>query len=199
MWQKYSIVWSAIAIIAVVGCGKSQQPGTGEASRMPGARSQQAAQLEGPAAAVFEFLNAVRSGNDDKVAQMLTVAARENTAKLNMVVAPPGSDTAEFIVGSVQYLSQDGARVASTWSDLDENSNRKTDEVLWMLRREASGWRIAGVATPVFEGEPPLLLNFEDPEDMIRKQKWVRQEAIRRAKAGKFQATGENSKNSMRR
>ncbi len=199
MWQKYSIVWLAVAIIAVVGCGKSQQPGTGEASPGHSAQSQQAAQLEGPAAAVFEFLEAVRSGNDEKVAQMLTVAAREKTAKLNMVVAPPGNDTAEFTVGSVQYLSHHGARVASTWSDLDENSNRKTDEVLWMLRREPPGWRIAGVATPVFEGEPPLLLNFEDPEEMIRKQEWVRQEALRRAQSGRFQATEENSKNSIRR
>jgi len=199
MWQKYLIVWSAVAIVAVVGCGKSQQPGAGEASRMPCAQSQQAAQIEGPAAAVFEFLEAVRSGDDKNVAQMLTVAAREKTAKLNMVVAPPGSDTAEFTVGGVQYLSHHGARVASTWSDLDENSNRKTDEVIWMLRREASGWRIAGVATPVFEGEPPLLLNFEDPEEMIRKQKWVRQEATRRAQAGKFQTTEKNSENPTRR
>jgi hypothetical protein len=45
----------------------------------------------------------------------------------------------------------------------------------------------------VFPGEAPLLLNFEEPEDMIRKQQWVREEIRRRMEkeeAG-FQARGE--------
>ena len=33
----------------------------------------------------------------------------------------------------------------------------------------------------VFPGEAPLLLNFEDPEDMFRKEQWVREEIRRRA------------------
>ena len=32
----------------------------------------------------------------------------------------------------------------------------------------------------VFPGEPPVVLNFEDPEDMLRQQQWVREEIRRR-------------------
>ena len=60
-----------------------------------------------------------------------------------------------------------------------------------MLRREQDAWRVAGVAAQVFPGEPPLLLNFEDPEDMFRKQQWVREEMRRRMAAGDLQAQGE--------
>ncbi len=42
---------------------------------------------------------------------------------------------------------------------------------------------MAGVAAVVFDGEPPLLLNFEDPDDMAKKQQWLREEVARRAKS----------------
>jgi hypothetical protein len=108
-----------------------------------------------------------------------------------MVVAPPGSDTARFEVGQVQTLGDDGARVAIKWTDLDETGKPHSDEVLWMVRRVDEGWRIAGVAAPVFEGEPPLLLNFEDPADMLAKQKLVREEIKRRADQAAVQATSQ--------
>ena len=201
MWRTGWIVWLAVLAVGVMGCGGSDETGPagdGEAQSGGGAGGGQ----NGPAAAVFEFLEAVRSGNDEKAATMLTKMARQKTAELNMEVAPPGSDTAEFEVGKVEYLDADrsGARVTSAWSDLDEKSQKRTDEIVWMVRREPEGWRIAGVAATVFEGEPPLLLNFEDPEEMLRKQQWVQQEMRRRAQQGNLQAKGgENPEDSTRR
>ena len=176
MQRQHGWVALAVSAMCVAGCRGSQQP------------EQSSAQLEGPAAAVHEFLEAIRAGDDDNVARMLTTTAREKCAEMKLVTAIPASDTAEFTVGQVQYLNADGARVACTWTDLDENSRRKSDEVLWMLRREPSGWRIAGMAATVFEGEPPLLLNFEDPEEMVRKRRLVGEEAIRRARQGQSRA-----------
>jgi hypothetical protein len=37
------------------------------------------------------------------------------------------------------------------------------------------------MATKIFDDMPPLLLNFEDPEDMIAKQEMVAQELQKRA------------------
>lgn len=206
MWRTSWIVWSALLAVGVMGCGGSDQTGPGpgagggDVQSGGGAGGNTGGERAGPAAAVFDFLEAVRTGNDEKAALMLTKTARRKTAELNMEVAPPGSDTAQFKVGQVEYLAEDGARVASTWSDLDENSQRRTDEILWIVRREPEGWRLAGVAATVFQGEPPLLLNFEDPEEMLRKQEWVQQEMRRRAQQGKLQARGtENSENSIRR
>ncbi len=201
MWRTGWIVWLAVLAVGVMGCGGSDETGPaggGEAQSGGGADGQQ----NGPAAAVFEFLEAVRSGNDEKAATMLTKMARQKTAELNMEVAPPGSDTAEFEVGKVEYVdaAKTVAHVTSAWSDLDEKSQKRTDDIVWMLRRDPEGWRIAGAAATVFEGEPPLLLDFENPEEMLRKQQWVKQEMRRRAQQGNLQAKGgENPEDSTRR
>ncbi len=154
----------------------------------------QPVKLDGPAAAVQEFLEALRTGNDEKASKMLSTAARQKTAALNRNVTPPASDTARFTIGKVDYVNDDGARVASTWTDLDEEGKPKTDEAVWVLRREDKGWHVAGVAAQVFPGEPPLLLNFEDPQDMARKQQWVREEIRKRSEAGGLQAQGDEKR-----
>jgi len=195
MGKMQWLVMSAVLAVVASGCGKST--GTGESSTAPGdaARPNPVAQSsvkpEGPAAAAQEFLEALRSGNDDKASKMLSTAARQKTASLNRSVTPPASDTAHFTLGKVEYVNDDGARVACTWTDLDEEGKPKTDEAIWVLRREDNVWRIAGVAAQVFPGEPPLLLNFEDPQDMLRKQQWVREEIRRRTEAGGLQAQGD--------
>ena len=63
-------------------------------------------------------------------------------------MAPPGSDTARFEVGSVEYVVKDElAHVDSTWTDVGDDGKPHTDEIIWALRLDAQGWRIAGMAT----------------------------------------------------
>lgn len=191
------------AFVAVVflaaglfGCGKSEPPpaaaigqsGTGSgaptaATSETPANPASIASLEPPAQAVYQWLDAIRTGNDAVATAMLTQVARQKALEQDRSVRPAASDTARFQVGSVEYIGEDGARVASRWTDLDENGQPQTDEALWVLRKEADGWRIAGVAATVFDGEPPLLLNFEDPEEMAQKQQWAREEIQRRYEA----------------
>ena len=176
-------LWIALLLV-VAGCSKpagtdpsSTTPqGSEAAGTATNDRTDAGAKAGGPDKAVAEFLEAVRTGNDEVATQMLSAVARQKTAALNRNVTPPASDTAKFTVGKVDYVGNDGARVACTWTDLDPDGQPKTDEAIWVVRREANGWRIAGVAAQVFPGEPPLLLNFEDPDDMFRKQQWVREE-----------------------
>ena len=148
--------------------------------------SKQVEVAPGPAEAVHEFLQAVQSGDDQKSAGMLTSMAREKTAELDLEVAPPGSKTASFTVGEVEMVDENGAYVGSTWSDIDPEGVRHDDQIVWVLRREPEGWRIAGMVTKLFEGK--LVLNFEDPEDMLRKQELAAEEMERRAKAEQSQA-----------
>ena len=207
-------VWTGCFIVlalGVAGCGKSD--GTGQQAGPPVERDAvpsvasvdptTVAKADGPTAAVGEFLEALKTGNDEKATRMLSTTARKKTAAINRNLTPPASDTARFTVGKVEYIGDDGARVSCTWTDLDEEGQAKTDDAIWVVRREPEGWRVAGVAAQVFPGEPPLLLNFEDPEDMFRKQQWVRQEIRRRAggsAGGEMQAqTGENPEKSLRR
>lgn len=195
MSKAYWLAMSAVLAIAISGCGNST--GTNQSSASPKAGdaatktvAQDAQQLEGPAAATYEFLEALRTGNDEKAGSMLSTLAREKAASMNRSVTPPASDTARFTIGKVDYVSDDGARVACTWTDIDEDGQAKSDDAIWVLRREEDGWRVAGVAALIFPGEPPLMLNFEDPEDMFKKQQWVREEFRRRIEAGGLQAQG---------
>jgi hypothetical protein len=134
---------------------------------------------EGPEATVLAFMEAVRAGDDDKAAALLTPLAREKTADMDLNVDPPGSDTATFKILAVE-VEGDEAQVGSDWTDVDALGNQQTDRVVWMLRRGPEGWRVAGMATRVFDDWPPLILNFEDPADMVKKQRAAEEEFARR-------------------
>jgi hypothetical protein len=206
MWQMRWMAISAALAVAISGCGKSA--GTDGSSSAPvekntvstNAQTGDHAQLDGPAAATQEFLEALRTGNDEKATQMLSKKAREKTASLNQSVKPSASDTASFSIGKIDYVNDDGARVACTWTDLDGDGEPQTDKVIWVLRREQEGWRVVGVAFQIFPGEEPLSLNFEDPDDMSRKKQWAREETRRRMEADDLQAQGkEKQENPIRR
>lgn len=160
-------------MVGLSGCGSSST-----ANKLP-----LPADAKTPDLAVKTFLEAVRKGDHEKATLMLTPTARIETAKHELSVAPPGSATAKFTVGQVEYVTpeKDGAHVASTWTDFDLEGKPNADNIVWVLRMEDEGWRIAGMAVKIFEGELPLILNFEDPEDMIRKQKLAAEEMARRS------------------
>lgn len=184
------------AFVASVIAGCSQSEGEKPSADAAANATTQAESDAGPAEAVHAFLTAVRDGKDEEANNMLTTLAREETAKMNMVVAPPGSDTATFEVGEVEMLSEgdeQGAHVASKWTDVGDDGQPHTDEIIWMLRKQPEGWRIAGMATTVFEDQPPLLLDFENPKDMQRKQQLAEQEMQRRMKAELEAASAEGN------
>lgn len=134
-----------------------------------------------PVAATKVFLEAVRTGDDEKVVAMFTQLARQQAGELNRQFAPVGSDTARYEVSEkVEYLAEDGARVMSTWTDLGADGKPRSDEIMWMLRKEPEGWRIAGMAAVIFPGEPPLLLDFENMKETLRKVELLAEELERR-------------------
>lgn len=183
--QSVLCVGCILACFLSIGCQQTS-PSATDASVAGGSEKTSAAPVgDGPDAAVYRFLEAFRAGNDTQTAQMLTPTARKKVAEHNMSVAPPGSDTARFEIGTVQLLDPDGARVTVKWTDLDEQGKPSTADVVWCLRKVDEGWRVAGVIAPVFEGEPPVVLNFEDPEDMLRKQQMVK-----KAEEGKLPPPG---------
>ncbi len=187
---KITTVLILVALVGLAGCSKPAAPGSTAAQPQTDEQATLAAAptADTPHGAVTIFLTAMREGNDELVAGMLTDLARQKTAEMDYEVAPPGSDSAQFSVGHVELLGDDAARVACTWSDLDEEGNRTEQQALWALRRGEVGWRIAGVAPTIFPNEPPLLLDFENPEEMIEKLKWVGDEIARREQAEVMEA-----------
>ncbi len=134
-------------------------------------------------AAVVKFLDAMKRGDDAGARDMLTRVAKAKTEELGISVAPPVADTATYTVRECEMVSDtnDLAHVATTWSDTDETGGRTTENIVWAVRLDPEGWRVVGMAMRIFEDMPPLLLNFEDPQDMVAKQEMVAEELTRRA------------------
>jgi hypothetical protein len=174
---------------AASGCHNSQPAAT---ARAPAQEETKLPAAEAARESVREFLEAVRTGNGEKAEAMFTVTARKELAELKDIhVAPQASDTAKFEVGAAEMLDEDGARVPCTWSDLDKNGAMQTNDMTWMIRKEPEGWRIAGMAAVVFEGEDPLLLDFEKPQETLQKIERLSKEiGRRRAKAAQETVAG---------
>jgi hypothetical protein len=135
--------------------------------------------MDGPAGAVYHFLAAFRSGDDTTAEAMLTELSRKQIKEHKLVVAPPANDSVQFEIGDVEMLGDNGARVKAQWSDI-KDGKRFTDETTWMLRKEAAGWRVAGMAAIVFPGEPSILLDFENLEETQAKRAKLKEEIARR-------------------
>ncbi len=173
--RPFAPCWALFGALALfAGCGQAPaaKPSAATAASDPQAKSSAAKQ------AVQQFLEAVRKRNDAEARQWLTALAREKTK--DMEIAPPGSETAQFEVGAVE-LVEGGAHVASSWSDVDADNVRHTEPIVWVVANEPEGWRICGMATTMFEEKLPIVLNFEDPEEMAQKQQMIEAEAARRA------------------
>ena len=144
-----------------------------------------------PQDVVGKFLDALRSGDESMAAELLTTKARTETAKHDLAVQPPGTPQASYRVGQVEYVteSRDGAHVTSTWTEPTGEGQTESYQIVWVLRHQPHGWRIAGMATEVVPGQAPLFLNFEDPADML--QKWRNADA---ELANRQQATVEQAR-----
>lgn len=175
-WWKVAGTACLLAF-SFTGCGggSTEQP----AAVTPAANN--AVAKNTPQDAVRKFLQAIKDGDNQTADAMLTKLARDETKRADLHVAPPGSPTASFEVG--QFETQgDEAQVFCTWNDTAEDGTKHSDKIVWILRNTPTdGWRIAGMATEIFPGEDPLILNFEDPADMIKKQQAAEAEMVRRA------------------
>lgn len=164
-------------LLLISGCSKSENPAvtTGPSPGGPvtkvegGAPKITIAPDAGPDLVVSTFLDATRSGNEAAATELLTSKAREETAKEGLSLDPPGTPSMKYKIAKVDYLedNKEAAYVNSIWTETSEG-REDSFEVVWVLRKQADGWRIAGMAAQNVPEEPPIFLNFEDPADVIR-------------------------------
>ncbi len=184
-----STVWILAAVLTVgsiCGCGgkekKESSNVTSAAENAPAASQPSSDQVtvksSTPQEAVTEFLDSLRSGNDKTAEALLTSKAREETAAHDMVVAPPGAPNATYSIGRVQHPDgqDDAAYVSCTWSEKN-GTDEASYEVVWILRKETPGWRIAGMATQLTDAEEPVFLNFEDLSQLASELESAEREA----------------------
>ena len=138
-----------------------------EAAKLP---SVQVATTAPPDQVVQTFLDAMKQGDIATKASLLTQKAREETARENFEINPQSAAGAVYEVRPAEYLPENpnGAHVTSVWTETYPDGVIKYD-VVWVLRRQPEGWRIAGMAIELVPGQQPAFLNFEDAADMAKK------------------------------
>ena len=123
--EQCKIRWAIAIVLSIVGTG------CGDFKFPAGSGADTSAAEKGPGRVIAEFLESVRTGDDQRAASLLTPLARQRTAEMQMVVAPPGSDTAKFQLRDVELVA-DGAHVATDWTDLDTDGHARTDRIIWI-------------------------------------------------------------------
>lgn len=142
-----------------------------------------------PDQVVKAFLDALRDGNEETAEALLTTIARHETKKHELAVQPPGSPSANYEIGEVKHV-QGGVHVNSVWSEFSPDGERFVHEIVWVLRHEPIGWRVAGMAAAINPAKPPIYLNFENVPDLLREWKQADEELTAQAEveAEAFQA-----------
>ena len=174
-----SAIWISAAVFVLgtlVGCGDKEKSASSAAAvsqaTQPVAQSTADATVAvvagTPDEAVNSFLSALQTGDEKAAAALLTTKARQETAAHDMVVEPPGAPNATYSVGRVQHPDNnpDAAYVSCVWSEKRQDGQQESYEVVWVMRRESVGWRVAGMATQIADSEEPVFLDFEDLEAM---------------------------------
>lgn len=180
-----------------VGCGGNSAPQSGTKSAatessaavgepkvvepsQAGAAPAVAGNVMPPNEVVALFFDSMRRGDEVQTAGLLTTKAREELAKYELVVQPPGSPAATYQVGRVSFLDEekDSAYVESILNEPTGNgAETKPWEIVWAMRLEADGWKIAGFAFEISEDQAPMVVDFENGADMKAKLEGVQQPA----------------------
>jgi len=161
---------AAAVVGSLSGCGQSDP--LSENAKTSAEISQVAAKMSSGvpsdpiARVVYEFLEAVRQGDTAMAGQRLTPTALQKTQEANLVFSPPGSPTASFKVGDVEMIEKDKAVVDSVWTDLDADGKPHSEPTLWALRLTDGTWRISGMIAEMDPNQPPMVIDFENPETM---------------------------------
>lgn len=123
-----------------------------------------------PDQVVTVFLNALRTGDSPTTESLLTGKARQELAKHQLSVDVQSAPNATYQVHQAEILPDPtGAHVRSVWTEKFDDGN-ETYEIVWALRHQPEGWRLAGMAMELLPGQPMQFLNFEDPQDMLKKK-----------------------------
>ena len=156
-----------VLVTLSIGCGKSDPV----AESPPSSGSQPGAQQPSPQEIVSQFLDRVRRGGQDSgAAELLTQKAQSELARIGRTVQPLGSPDARFqVTRSEPVPGKERARlVQSIWSEPNPDGTESSYEVVWALQQETNGWRISGLAMSLNEGDPPMVVNFEDGTFMAK-------------------------------
>jgi hypothetical protein len=197
MLIRFSFLGLAATTLLAAGCGGSNNnsQGTPPTMSVNGPSTEDRTAFEAKTV-VNEFLNALRRGDDAKAKGLLTKLARQKVEAQGRTLGRGANDGVKIEADDATFPTpeHDIAHVPTRWIDQDATGKQRTDKATFICRHEEEGWRVAGYAAYVFEGEDPVLMNFEDPEDMAKHEQLLEEEEARRSRPeSTSRSTGQSS------
>ncbi|MDR2115114.1 MAG: hypothetical protein LBP87_01910 [Planctomycetaceae bacterium] len=114
---------------------------------------------------VSRFMTAILHGESQTIRTLLTPPARQKSEELGISFTPQTSRTASFTIDRIVPQGENCVYVHTTLTDLNEEAEKESAEIIWIMAKSAEGWRISGAAAEIFDGQDKTFLNFEDPEE----------------------------------
>lgn len=180
--------FAAVALTFAGGCSpKGENETNTTAQRNAGSSSgkPKTAQLPAdasPAEVVRALLKALKEGDQEQTAALLTERALAETSRNNFSLSNVAAPGLSCIIEGAEYPDRQTAHVDSVWTD-GEGDDAETFEIVWVLKQTPAGWRISGMGTLIFPSEPLVWFDFEDGEDFVRQIQQTDAEVDRRETA----------------
>jgi hypothetical protein len=150
MLRRWTLIIVALSFFAFIGCNQSPKPA--------------AAPADPAAQAAYDFLDAVLKGDTGRASQHLTPLAIERIEQSGKQFKPPGIETATFRIGEVRKPSENQAIVQCFLTDTSAPQPAPAEEIGCLLRLVDNNWRVSGIAYLPAPNKPPMILNFEMPQ-----------------------------------
>jgi hypothetical protein len=113
---------------------------------------------------VSKFMTALLQSESQTIRALLTPIARQKGEERGIPFAPKTTHTASFTIDQTIPQGKNCTYVHTTLTDLNEKGEKESAEIVWIVTKSKEGWRIAGAAVALFDGQDKTLLNFEAPE-----------------------------------
>ena len=173
--SRYTPIFRALALagaaIVVSGCGSSTPTTSGgtASANVNGKTTPATLDVADATNVVAQFLDAIRRGGETGGANLLlTQRAQAVLRKIGRTVQPIGSPDAVFKVTRAEAVpsTPGAALVHSMWTEPLQDGKSESYQVVWALEQEAAGWRISGLAMDLEPGKDPLVVDFENANEM---------------------------------
>jgi len=116
-----------------------------------------------------QFLDLLRAGNHAEAELMLTKQALMETRRAQLELEAPGGPAAQFEIGQVRFATskQEVAQVDCIVIDPAAGTTNNYT-ITWVMRRQPTGWKIAGMLLPGPTDGAHDLLSFENALDVTQ-------------------------------
>jgi len=154
-----------------LGCGAETAPEASQATVSANEEAESNALVNTPTDVVGQFLDEVRRGGEDSLAQsLLTLKAQSELKRIGQTVQPIGSPDASFQVTRAEMVPDEpgSALVHSLWIEPNRDGTQAQNQVVWAVEQEGRYWRISGLVIAVGDSQAPMVLDFENGDMMAR-------------------------------